>query len=102
MILPDVLASDLVVVFCGTAAGNRSAQMGAYYAGIGNRLWPTLHQIGLTPRLLQPTEFWQALDYGIGLTDLANLRWAWIQRSRRRIMPRVIYEKRSKGISRNG
>ncbi len=72
MILPDVLESGLAVVFCGTAAGNRSAQVGAYYAGIGNRFWPTLYQIGFTSRLLQPTEFRQALHDGIGLTDLAK------------------------------
>lgn len=31
-ILPDVLKPGLKVVFCGTAAGNRSATNGAYYA----------------------------------------------------------------------
>ena len=31
-VLPDVLAPDLHVVFCGTAPGTRSARDGAYYA----------------------------------------------------------------------
>jgi TDG/mug DNA glycosylase family protein len=69
-ILPDVLEPGLRVVFCGTAAGHASAQTGAYYAGPGNRFWPTLYRIGLTPRLLQPHEYREALGYGIGLTNM--------------------------------
>jgi TDG/mug DNA glycosylase family protein len=70
--LPDVLAPDLRVVFCGTAAGKRSAEVGAYYAGRGNKFWRTLRQIGLTPRLLAPAEFPLLPQYGIGLTDIAK------------------------------
>lgn len=70
--LPDVLMPGLKVVFCGTAAGARSAHVGAYYAGRGNKFWRTLHQIGLTPRLLDPHEFPSVTDYGIGLTDIAK------------------------------
>ncbi len=71
-VLPDVLAPNLKVVFCGTAAGTRSANVGAYYAGLGNRFWPVLHEVGLTPRQLEPAEFHDVLRYGIGLTDLAK------------------------------
>lgn len=71
-ILPDVLKADLKVVFCGTAAGSRSAKEGAYYAHPRNRFWAMLYQIGLTPRLLKPAEYRSVLDYGIGLTDLAK------------------------------
>ena len=71
-ILPDILAPGLRLVFCGTAAGKVSAEKGAYYAGPGNRFWPTLHEIGLTPRRLEPAEFPQALEFGIGLTDVAK------------------------------
>jgi hypothetical protein len=70
MVLPDVLGPGLRVVFCGTAVGSASAKRGAYYAGPGNKFWPTLHAIGLTPRRLMPEEFRSVLDYGIGLTDL--------------------------------
>jgi TDG/mug DNA glycosylase family protein len=69
-ILPDVLAHDLRIVFCGTAAGTRSAQVGAYYAGPGNKFWRTLAAVGLTPRVLAPLEFRSLLDYRIGLTDI--------------------------------
>jgi double-stranded uracil-DNA glycosylase len=71
-ILPDVLAPDLDVVFCGSAAGRRSAQIGAYYAGAGNKFWPTLHAIGLTPRQIAPQDYRQILRYRLGLTDLAK------------------------------
>ena len=72
MILPDLLASGLDIVFCGTAVGAASARRRAYYAGPGNGFWPTLYRVGLTPRLLRPEEYEQLLGLGIGLTDLAK------------------------------
>lgn len=71
-ILPDVLRPGLRLVFCGTAAGKRSAQEGAYYAHPGNMFWRALFQAGLTPRLLLPQEFPLLPEFGIGLTDLAK------------------------------
>jgi hypothetical protein len=64
--LPDSLEPDLKVVFVGTAAGKRSAELGHYYAGHGNRFWQTLYEVGLTPRLFQPGEFRELLPLGIG------------------------------------
>ena len=71
-ILPDVLQPGLALVFCGTAAGKRSAAERAYYAHPGNLFWRALFEAGLTPRQLAPAEFPQLPDYGIGLTDLAK------------------------------
>jgi TDG/mug DNA glycosylase family protein len=71
-ILPDVLRPGLQLVFCGTAAGKRSAAEGAYYAHPGNLFWRALFQSGLTPRLLAPAEFPLLPEFGIGLTDLAK------------------------------
>ena len=71
-VLPDVLGPGLRVVFCGSAAGAASARAGAYYAGPGNRFWPTLYRVGLTPRILAPSEFGTVLRYGIGLTDICK------------------------------
>ena len=71
-VLPDVLAPDLQVVFCGTAAGTASARAGAYYAGPGNAFWQALHQTGLTPFELSPSQFAELPDYGIGLTDICK------------------------------
>ncbi len=71
-VLPDVLAPNLDVVFCGTAVGEASARAGAYYAGPGNRFWPALHEAGFTPVRLKPQDYRNLLDYRIGLTDLAK------------------------------
>ncbi|TBR38709.1 MULTISPECIES: mismatch-specific DNA-glycosylase [Dyella] len=71
-VLPDVLAPDLRVVFCGTAPGTRSAVEQAYYAHPGNQFWPALHAAGLTPRLFAPAEFRGLLSLGLGLTDVAK------------------------------
>jgi len=71
-VLPDVLAPDLAIVFCGSAVGTASARRGAYYAGPGNAFWPTLSEVGLTPRQLAPEEYKSATSYGLGLTDLAK------------------------------
>lgn len=71
-VLPDLLRPGLKLVFCGTAAGLRSARERAYYAHPGNAFWRTLHETGLTPRRLAPHEFPLLPTLGIGLTDLAK------------------------------
>jgi TDG/mug DNA glycosylase family protein len=71
--LPDLLVPGLRVIFVGTAAGRRSAELGHYYAGRGNRFWPTLFEVELTPRCFQPAEFRALLTLGIGLTDMSKL-----------------------------
>lgn len=70
--LPDLLAPNLRVVFCGTASGKKSAENRAYYAHPSNRFWRVLAKIGLTPHQLTPQEFPDLLQYSIGLTDLAK------------------------------
>ena len=60
------------MVFCGTAAGAVAARVGAPYAGPGNRFWWVLHEVGLTPRELEPREFRDLPQYGLGLTDIAK------------------------------
>ncbi len=71
-VLPDVLKKGLALVFCGTAVGNRSANVRAYYAGRGNKFWKVLHEVGLTSFELSPNDFEELSNYGIGLTDLAK------------------------------
>src|SRR5690349_17751211 len=70
--LPDQLAPDLRLVFVGTAASLRSAELGHYYAHPQNRFWRTLHEVGLTARRYQPHEFASLLALGIGFTDLCK------------------------------
>jgi len=71
-VLPDLIARDLAVVFCGMAAGNTSAKLKAYYARRGNMFWQALFDVGLTPRLLAAEEYRTLKRYGLGLTDLAK------------------------------
>jgi double-stranded uracil-DNA glycosylase len=70
--LPDQLQENLRLVFVGTAASTRSADVGHYYAHPGNRFWRTIHEVGLTPRRYEPREFTALLQLGIGFTDLCK------------------------------
>ena len=70
--LEDLLAPGLRLVICGTAASDRSAKLGTYYAGPGNKLWSTLYTVGLTPRQLAPADYRVAKEFGIGFTDLVK------------------------------
>ncbi|MEC7490817.1 MAG: mismatch-specific DNA-glycosylase [Pseudomonadota bacterium] len=65
----------MTTVFCGSAASSASASTGAYYAGPGNRFWPTLSETGLTPHQFEPSEFQKLAALGIGLTDLAKYEY---------------------------
>jgi TDG/mug DNA glycosylase family protein len=71
--LPDQLEDQLRLVFVGTAASQRSADLGHYYAGPGNCFWRTIHEVGITPRRDEPNEFPTLLKLGIGFTDLCKL-----------------------------
>jgi double-stranded uracil-DNA glycosylase len=71
-VLADLLAPDLRVLLCGSAAGAVSAARGMPYAGPGNRFWRTLFEVGLTPELLSPESAPRLLEFGIGLTDLCK------------------------------
>jgi TDG/mug DNA glycosylase family protein len=70
--LPDVLAPGLRVVFCGINPGRVSAAAGAHFANPRNDFWRLLHAGRFTPRLLAPEEQFEALRYGIGLTNAAH------------------------------
>ena len=70
MILPDILAPGLDLVFCGTAPSRVSAAKGAYYANPGNAFWPTLVRVGLVARGWGPPDFARMNERGLGLTDL--------------------------------
>lgn len=70
--LPDALRDNLDVVFVGTAAGRRSAELGIYYANGGNLFWPTLMHVGLAPRRFTKHDFASLQNLGIGFTDLSK------------------------------
>ncbi len=70
--LPDILADDLLVLFCGINPGMLSAQTGHNFARPGNRFWPALHGAGLTPRRLSPEEDGLLPAFGLGITNLVD------------------------------
>ncbi len=69
--LPDVIAPDLDVLFCGINPSLVSAARGHHFARPGNRFWPTLHASGLTPRRLRPEEDHELPAFGAGVTNIA-------------------------------
>ena len=69
--VPDVIARDLAVLFCGINPGLYSAYTGHHFARPGNRFWPALHASGFTSRLLKPSEQQELTGYGLGITNIA-------------------------------
>jgi TDG/mug DNA glycosylase family protein len=68
--VPDVIAKDLLVLFCGINPGLYSAATGHHFARPGNRFWPALHRSGFTAHQLRPDEEKQLLSLGFGVTNL--------------------------------
>ena len=68
--VPDVIAPDLRVLFCGINPGLYSGAVGHHFARPGNRFWKVLAGAGLTDRVLAPEEERELLAVGIGITNL--------------------------------
>src|SRR5882757_4983781 len=68
--LPDVIAPNLRVLFCGINPGLYTAAVGHHFARPGNRFWPALHKSGFTDRLLSPFAERELLALGIGVTNV--------------------------------
>jgi TDG/mug DNA glycosylase family protein len=66
--LPDILAADLSVVFCGLNPGLTAAARGHHFAGRSNRFWRVLHLAGFTPTQIDPEDDASILSFGLGLT----------------------------------
>jgi TDG/mug DNA glycosylase family protein len=70
--VPDILAPNLRVLFCGINPSRYSAAVGHHFARPGNRFWPALHAGGFTKRLLSPFEDGELLHQGYGITNIAD------------------------------
>ena len=68
--IPDVIADDLAVLFCGINPGLYSGATRHHFARPGNRFWKVLHQAGFTQRLLTPFDEDELLARRIGVTNL--------------------------------
>lgn len=70
--IPDLIAKNLKVLFCGINPGLWSGAVGHHFARPGNRFWPALHAGGFTPRVLKPWEERELLTLGYGITNFVN------------------------------
>lgn len=68
--LPDVIAPNLRVLFCGINPGLYTAAVGHHFARPGNRFWPALFKSGFTDRLLSPFEEHELLKSGLGVSNV--------------------------------
>jgi len=69
--VPDVLAPGLRCVFCGINPGRVSAAAAAHFANPRNDFWRLLHDAGVTPRRFDPSEQFDLLPLGYGVTNAA-------------------------------
>jgi TDG/mug DNA glycosylase family protein len=70
--VPDVIAADLQVLFCGINPGLYTAAIGHHFGRPGNRFWPALYASGITDRLLSPYEERELLPRGYGITNIVG------------------------------
>lgn len=68
--VPDVIAPNLRVLFCGINPGLYTAAVGHHFARPGNRFWKALRDSGFTDRLLSPFEERELLKSGYGVTNV--------------------------------
>lgn len=70
--VPDLIAPNLTVLFCGINPGLYSAAVGHHFAGPGNLLWPTLFAAGFTPRRFTAFDANELLSLGFGITNFVS------------------------------
>ena len=70
--LPDYLASGLDIVFVGLNPGLSSVTAGHYFAHPRNRFWPAINHSGLLATKLDAGTDDEALEQGIGFTDVVK------------------------------
>ena len=68
--VPDVIAPNLTILFCGINPGLYTAWSGHHFGRPGNRFWKTLFNAGFTGKLFQPSEQWELLKIGYGITNV--------------------------------
>jgi TDG/mug DNA glycosylase family protein len=70
--VPDVIAPNLKILFCGINPGLYTAAVGHHFARPGNRFWPALYQAGFTDRLLSAFDERELLVKGYGVTNVVQ------------------------------
>jgi len=92
--LPDILAPNLRVVFCGINPGLKSAVLGHHFAGRGNPFWKTIHLAGFTREVIAPENGELILAYRCGLTTAVER-----PTSRAEELSRDEFERAASGLS---
>ena len=69
--MPDVIAPDLDVLFCGINPSLYSVVVGHHFGRPGNRFWKAIYKAGFTPRLYDPSEDGSLVELGYGITNMA-------------------------------
>ena len=70
--VPDVIAPNLNVLFCGINPGLYTAAVGHHFARPGNRFWPALFKSGFTESLVSPFDESELLERGIGISNVVS------------------------------
>ena len=68
--VPDLIAPDLKVLFCGINPGLYSAAIRHHFGRPGNRFWPAVYAGGFSDRLLSPYEEREMVPRGYGITNI--------------------------------
>jgi TDG/mug DNA glycosylase family protein len=69
-VIPDVIARDLKVLFCGINPGLWSGAVGRHFARPGNRFWPALYASGFTPELFTSVRQDELPTLGLGISNV--------------------------------
>ena len=69
--MPDIIAPNLKVLFCGINPSLYSVAIGHHFGRPGNRFWKALHKAGITPRLYDPSEDADLIELGYGISNMA-------------------------------
>jgi TDG/mug DNA glycosylase family protein len=70
--VPDLAFPGMRLLICGINPSLWSGHAGYHFARPANRLWRSLEQSGLTPRLLHPSETDELGRAGIGITNFVR------------------------------
>ena len=70
--IPDVIAPDLKVLFCGINPGLWSGAVARHFARPGNRFWPALYAAGFTPELFTSARQDELLALGLGISNVVD------------------------------
>lgn len=70
--LPDILATELKVLFIGYNPGILSAQRQHHYSHKSNRFWRLLFESGMTPYRFDPEDDHKLLELGYGSTNIVD------------------------------